>query len=679
MNAIEVFSIGVGESAPTEAGKAGSLKGGVKGSGLGAVFGPLMAALSKGTGDGNQDPQILARFQRTLTALREQASGETTKQALTELAALLEKTRIAKQAQITAAAVQEKPASTGVFDSRGPLSQALIQLLRKASEDMPDLPTTGDTVKLQAAVDAAMAAVQQAVQSDGPKPAPDLATGPAGAHESLRPTVPGTGLRAQVTAIDGQVGDALATGPGETEKSILATADETEFSPLDDPNAAAIGDGVGLPPPALDTPITGLGIAGKNNAEAFPTQKTPEQTSAALADGPAEFALQDSDETPDERGEIDGGLAEDEVDDALETSPLLNPLTASTASESAAASLRGSVGAAAAVRPDAVSRAPGVGAGDGLGGPAAGNGLTGDKGPADLSDARQGGAGQGGDGGARHNLPGGQKGLWPNSVTGHPGHAAAGPGPGGVAGSPGPADFLGRWAGLGGPGGAPGGLDHAAAGRATGQLAAGGYDYGTGTDAAEGDAYQRLFGRGFGGGGSPDGLAQGGFGAQPLLVDGQGQPVAAAFTALRGGRPPARAVPDQVSVQLRRGLQQGLDRLTIMLEPRELGRIDIRLEIGRDRQVRAHIAVDKSQTLELLQKDARGLERILQDAGFKTDGDSLSFSLKQQDHPADGGRRQSGGTSGRAGAETMTDPDTGSSEGSLPVMVMTSDRIDVRI
>lgn len=40
------------------------------------------------------------------------------------------------------------------------------------------------------------------------------------------------------------------------------------------------------------------------------------------------------------------------------------------------------------------------------------------------------------------------------------------------------------------------------------------------------------------------------------------------------------------------------------------------------------VTVERPETLELLQRDARGLERALQDAGLRTDSGSLNFNLR---------------------------------------------------
>ena len=47
-------------------------------------------------------------------------------------------------------------------------------------------------------------------------------------------------------------------------------------------------------------------------------------------------------------------------------------------------------------------------------------------------------------------------------------------------------------------------------------------------------------------------------------------------------------------------------------------------------QVTSRLIVEKAETLDLLRRDAPQLERALQDAGLKTSGNGLQFSLQQQ-------------------------------------------------
>ncbi len=96
--------------------------------------------------------------------------------------------------------------------------------------------------------------------------------------------------------------------------------------------------------------------------------------------------------------------------------------------------------------------------------------------------------------------------------------------------------------------------------------------------------------------------------------------------------------PELLAAHIERAVANGRDRISIALVPADLGRIDISLDFERGGKISAVIAVDRPQTLELLQRDQRGLERALQDAGFKTDSGSLSFNLRgdqrQQQNPS---------------------------------------------
>ena len=85
---------------------------------------------------------------------------------------------------------------------------------------------------------------------------------------------------------------------------------------------------------------------------------------------------------------------------------------------------------------------------------------------------------------------------------------------------------------------------------------------------------------------------------------------------------------DQVAVQIRKAANAGQDRINIRLYPAELGRIDVKMEWADDGLLRAAISVERSETLDLLQRDSRALHKALQEAGLKTDSGSLSFDLR---------------------------------------------------
>jgi len=85
-----------------------------------------------------------------------------------------------------------------------------------------------------------------------------------------------------------------------------------------------------------------------------------------------------------------------------------------------------------------------------------------------------------------------------------------------------------------------------------------------------------------------------------------------------------------LAVHIAQQFKNGARRFDIRLDPPELGRIDVRLDVSRDGQVSTHLVVERAETLDLLQRDARQLERALQDAGLDTSKEDMKFSLKDQ-------------------------------------------------
>lgn len=69
-------------------------------------------------------------------------------------------------------------------------------------------------------------------------------------------------------------------------------------------------------------------------------------------------------------------------------------------------------------------------------------------------------------------------------------------------------------------------------------------------------------------------------------------------------------------------------RLSVRLDPPELGRIDIQLRSNtNDNTLRAHILVERPEALGMLRKDVHQLEKMLQQSGLSLDENSISFDL----------------------------------------------------
>uniref|UniRef100_UPI0018DFCBFE flagellar hook-length control protein FliK n=1 Tax=Roseomonas rosulenta TaxID=2748667 RepID=UPI0018DFCBFE len=126
--------------------------------------------------------------------------------------------------------------------------------------------------------------------------------------------------------------------------------------------------------------------------------------------------------------------------------------------------------------------------------------------------------------------------------------------------------------------------------------------------------------------------------AQPAAIEPPRAPPSAA---------PARQVlPAVVAVAI-----GGNGRITVMLEPGELGRVEISIERSADAP-QVVILAERPETLALLQRDQRELDRALTQAGLQAEGRALSFGLSGGDAGSGQPQRQ---RDGAGGARTARD------------------------
>ncbi len=85
-----------------------------------------------------------------------------------------------------------------------------------------------------------------------------------------------------------------------------------------------------------------------------------------------------------------------------------------------------------------------------------------------------------------------------------------------------------------------------------------------------------------------------------------------------------------LALEIAASVKSGKSRFEIRLDPADLGRIDVRIDVDRNGQMTSHLTVEKPETLSMLRQDAPQLQRALDDAGFKTGDGGLQFSLRDQ-------------------------------------------------
>ncbi len=121
--------------------------------------------------------------------------------------------------------------------------------------------------------------------------------------------------------------------------------------------------------------------------------------------------------------------------------------------------------------------------------------------------------------------------------------------------------------------------------------------------------------------------------AQPTPTQAQTAPVAPQHARALPAAYQTVANPinmGQVAFEMVRQVQQGSSRFTIRLDPPELGRVDVKMQVDATGAVNARLTVDRAETLDLFQRDRQSLERALSQAGLDTSKTNLEFSLRQQ-------------------------------------------------
>ncbi len=136
----------------------------------------------------------------------------------------------------------------------------------------------------------------------------------------------------------------------------------------------------------------------------------------------------------------------------------------------------------------------------------------------------------------------------------------------------------------------------------------------------------------------------------PQGVAGQGQ--------VATGQPtPLHVLPVEIGMKAMTGMKE----FAIRLDPAELGRVDVKLEISDKGEVSARLVVDRVETLHLLQRDARTLERAFEQAGLKPSDAGVEINLRDQSDQSafrqqrqqDEAPRRSRGTAGESAEDEI--------------------------
>lgn len=149
--------------------------------------------------------------------------------------------------------------------------------------------------------------------------------------------------------------------------------------------------------------------------------------------------------------------------------------------------------------------------------------------------------------------------------------------------------------------------------------------------------------------------------SQPAAASSVAQPARLAHAAYAA--PVQQINIPQVAFEVFRQFQAGNSRFQIRLDPPELGRIDVKLDLDKHGTINARMVVERLETLDLMQRDQRALQQALNQAGLDAGKTNLEFSLRQNpfSHEQFAGQGQQGGGYGSGSEAGMADDTTDTS------------------
>jgi flagellar hook-length control protein FliK len=119
-------------------------------------------------------------------------------------------------------------------------------------------------------------------------------------------------------------------------------------------------------------------------------------------------------------------------------------------------------------------------------------------------------------------------------------------------------------------------------------------------------------------------------GRQRLVMPVSHAPMSYGGDASPTGASSTRAAIPAVALEIATQARNGARHFEIRLDPPELGRIEVRLDFARDGNMTTKLIVERPETLDLLMRDARALEKTLQSSGMKLEDGSVQYHLRDQ-------------------------------------------------
>ena len=94
---------------------------------------------------------------------------------------------------------------------------------------------------------------------------------------------------------------------------------------------------------------------------------------------------------------------------------------------------------------------------------------------------------------------------------------------------------------------------------------------------------------------------------------------------------PVNDLVDQIKVKITKAFKDGTNKIEIVLRPKELGTIRVRLETGKDGKTTVHLTASRAETIDMLQRDVSALKQALDNAGLNTGDQAFTFNYRGEE------------------------------------------------
>ncbi len=96
---------------------------------------------------------------------------------------------------------------------------------------------------------------------------------------------------------------------------------------------------------------------------------------------------------------------------------------------------------------------------------------------------------------------------------------------------------------------------------------------------------------------------------------------------------------EQIALKIQKAFEGNADKISIKLDPANLGKVDIQFEVAKNGTVKANISASEPETLRLLKQDTTGLIQAFQNAGLEAEDQNLNFSMNQNQQDPEGHKK----------------------------------------